>query len=122
MYTVYVYVLDTLADWELGHIVAELNSGRFFKKGAQSIALKTVSDSKEPIRTMGGMTIMPDCLVEDIAVNKESVLLALSLKKRGSSFRQALWYVQSVGQLLRWRAAACWMNVRIPAMGRDFLK
>ena len=34
MFTVYVYVLDTLADWELGYVTAELNSGRFFKKDA----------------------------------------------------------------------------------------
>lgn len=34
MFTVYIYVLDTLADWELGYVTAELNSGRFFKKDA----------------------------------------------------------------------------------------
>lgn len=33
MFTVYIYTLDTLADWELGYITAELNSKRFFKKG-----------------------------------------------------------------------------------------
>ena len=46
MYTIYVYVLDTLADWELGYVTAELNSGRFFRKGAQRVSLKTVSDSR----------------------------------------------------------------------------
>lgn len=75
MYTIYVYVLDTLADWELGHITSELNSGRFFKKDAQRISLKTVSCSKEPINTMGGFTIIPDCLIDDIVVSKTSVLL-----------------------------------------------
>lgn len=75
MFTIYVYVLDTLADWELGYITSELNSGRFFKKGAPRVSLKTVSDSKEPIKTMGGLTIVPDCLIGDIALSKESVLL-----------------------------------------------
>ena len=75
MLTVYVYVLDTLADWELGYVTSELNSGRFFKKGAQSVSLKTVSYSKEPIHTMGGMTIVPDCLINDMAVSETSVLL-----------------------------------------------
>ena len=75
MFTIYVYVLDTLADWELGYVTPELNSGRFFKKGAPRVLLKTVSDSKEPIKTMGGLTIVPDCLIEDIALSKESVLL-----------------------------------------------
>ena len=75
MFTIYVYVLDTLADWELGHVISELNSGRFFKKGAQRVALKTVSYSKDPIHTMGGMTIVPDCFIDDIVVSKTSMLL-----------------------------------------------
>lgn len=75
MCTIYVYVLDTLADWELGHVIAELNSGRFFKKGAQRISLKTVSYSKEPVNTMGGLTIAPDYIIDDIVVSKKSVLL-----------------------------------------------
>lgn len=75
MITIYVYVLDTLADWELGHVISELNSGRFFKKGAQRVSLKTVSYAKEPIHTMGGMTIVPDCLMDDIVVRKTSMLL-----------------------------------------------
>lgn len=75
MFTIYVYVLDTLADWELGYVTSELNSGRFFKKGAQRVSLKTVSYSKEPIHTMGGLTIVPDCLTDDIVVSKTSMLL-----------------------------------------------
>lgn len=75
MIKIYVYILDTLADWELGHVTAELNSGRFFKKDAQHISLKTVSHSKDPIRTMGGLTIVPDCLINDMIVNETSVLL-----------------------------------------------
>src|SRR5512140_2131061 len=75
MFTTYVYVLDTLADWELGYVTSELNSGRFFKKGEQRVSLKTVSYSKEPIHTMGGMTIVPDCLIDDMVVSETSMLL-----------------------------------------------
>ena len=75
MFTIYVYVLDTLADWELGYVTPELNSGRFFKKGAPRVSLKTVSDSKEPIRTMGGLTIAPDRLIDDMVVSETSVLI-----------------------------------------------
>ncbi|WP_167958013.1 type 1 glutamine amidotransferase family protein [Anaerosporobacter faecicola] len=75
MFTIYIYVLDTLADWEIGHVTAELNSGRFFKKGAERVSFKTVSYSKDPIHTMGGMTIVPNCLIDDIVVNETSMLL-----------------------------------------------
>lgn len=75
MFTIYVYVLETLADWELGYVTSELHSGRFFKKDAEPVSLKTVSYSKEPIHTMGGLTIVPDCLINDIPVKKASALL-----------------------------------------------
>ena len=74
-FTIYIYVLDTLADWELGFVTSELHSGRFFKKDAPTISLKTVSITKEPITTMGGMTILPDCLINDIKVAPNSVLI-----------------------------------------------
>ena len=75
MFTVYVYTLDTLADWELGYVAAELNSKRFFKKDAPDVSVKTVSVSKDPVKTMGGLTIIPDCVLSDIAATEKSVLV-----------------------------------------------
>lgn len=75
MFTVYVYALDTMADWEIGYVTAELNSSRFFKKDAPEVSVKIVGISKEPVKTMGGLTIIPDCVVDDVAVNDTSVLL-----------------------------------------------
>ena len=75
MFKIYVYIFDTLADWELGYVTAELNSGRFFKKDAPRVSVKTVGISKEPVKTMSGLTIVPDCVIDDIAVNDKSVLL-----------------------------------------------
>lgn len=75
MINAYVYVFDTLADWEIGYITAELNSRRFFKKDAPELTLKTVSTSKDPIHTMGGMTILPDCTPDQMVIDKSSVLL-----------------------------------------------
>ncbi|MCI9584607.1 glutamine amidotransferase [Clostridiaceae bacterium] len=75
MLTVYVYVPDTLADWELGYVTAELHSRRFFKKSAPEISVKTVGITAKPVKTMGGLTVIPDCVTDDIIVNKESVLL-----------------------------------------------
>lgn len=75
MFTVYVYVLETLADWELGYVTAELNSGRFFKKDAPGLSVKIAGVSKKPVKTMGGMTILPDCIIDDIIVDAESILL-----------------------------------------------
>lgn len=75
MMTVYVYVMDTLADWEIGYVTAELHSGRFFRADAPEARMKTVGRTLEPVRTMGGLTVLPDCTVDDIAVDAQSVLL-----------------------------------------------
>ncbi len=75
MKTVYLYVLDTLSDWEPGYAIAELNSGRFFKEKGHALSVKTVAATKKPIKTMGGMTIVPDALPEDITPENTAALL-----------------------------------------------
>ncbi len=75
MFTVYIYVLDTMADWEIGYVTAELNSGRYFKQNAPEIAVKMVSVSKQPIKTMGGLTVTPDSVIDEIKMDKSSVLI-----------------------------------------------
>lgn len=75
MKTIYIYVLDTLADWELGYATSELNSRRFFKEDANQVSIKTVSYSKQSIITMGGMIIDPDYLIDDIIVSETNMLL-----------------------------------------------
>ncbi len=105
MVTIYVYVLDALADWELGHVTSELHSGRFFKKDAGRVSLKTVSLTKEPIYTMGGLTIMPDCLVEDIVVSETSVLLLPGADTWNDSKHRAI--LEKAGEFLSLGATVC---------------
>lgn len=105
MTTIYVYVLDTLADWEIGYITAELNSGRFFKNDAPHLCLKTVSYSKSPIQTMGGLTIVPDCLIDDIVVSKASVLLLPGSNTWNDPMHGAV--IKKAGEFLSIGATVC---------------
>ena len=75
MTTVYVYVMNTMADWEIGYCLAELHSKRFFRKDAREISVKTVSLSKEPVKSMGGLTIVPNLTIKDVQANKGNVLI-----------------------------------------------
>ncbi|KAF1295548.1 glutamine amidotransferase [Enterococcus sp. JM4C] len=75
MLTIYIYAMGTLADWEIGNVMAELHSKRFFKKTAPDVTIKMVSHSTAPIQTMGGLTIIPDCLVEEIIADQQSLLI-----------------------------------------------
>lgn len=56
---VYLYVFDTMADWEVGYLMAELNSGRYFQKGVAPFEVVTVGVDKNSITTMGGLKILP---------------------------------------------------------------
>ncbi|MBD5440217.1 MAG: glutamine amidotransferase [Treponema sp.] len=75
MISIYVYVLDTMADWEIGYVTAELHSRRFFRADAPEVTVRTAGVSKEPVQTMGGLMVVPDCTVGDIAADTSSVLL-----------------------------------------------
>jgi putative intracellular protease/amidase len=63
MRTAHIAVYDTLADWETGHLLAELRTGRF--TGAP-FEIVTVAESADPITTMGGIRILPDMLLADL--------------------------------------------------------
>lgn len=118
MTTIYVYILDTLADWELGYVTAELNSGRFFKKDAPTVTLKTVSYSKEPIKTMGGMTIVPDCLIDDIIMSDTTVLLLPGADTWNDPKQEAI--IGKAGELLSLGAtvgAICGATVALASAG-----
>ena len=75
MITVYIYLLATLADWEIGSLTAELNSRRFFRPDAPQLIVKTVAVSKNPVKTMGGLTIIPDCTIDEIEMSEKTVLI-----------------------------------------------
>src|SRR5688500_15598979 len=58
--TAHLAVYNTLADWEVGHLIAELRTGRF--TGAPWDVV-TVAESLDPITTMGGVRILPDTVL-----------------------------------------------------------
>ncbi|HEX2660828.1 MAG TPA: type 1 glutamine amidotransferase family protein [Polyangia bacterium] len=75
MQTIYHYVLPTMADWETGYAVAELRSQRYFKR-KRAWQVKTVGATREPVTTLGGLTIVPDVAVSDLST-ADAVLLIL---------------------------------------------
>ena len=73
---VYLYVFDTMADWEVGYLSAEINSGRYYKKGVTPLKIVTVGINKNPITTMGGLEILPEIEFKDCNI-EETVALIL---------------------------------------------
>ncbi len=77
MYTkkVYLYVFDTMADWEVGYLIAELNSGRYFKKDLVPLEVVAVGIDKNSVTTMGGLTILPSISIDEWMLESMDVLV-----------------------------------------------
>jgi putative intracellular protease/amidase len=56
-------IYDGLSDWEAGHLLAELRTGRFT---GVPFEIVTVAESAEPVTSMGGLRIVPDALLADL--------------------------------------------------------
>lgn len=71
----YLYVFNTMSDWEYGYLIAELNSGRYFKKGAAPLKVITVGANQEMITTMGGLHIKPDLSLDECMLERNDLLI-----------------------------------------------
>jgi putative intracellular protease/amidase len=72
MRTVYAAVYDTWADWEIGHLLVELRTGRFTGVPWQVV---TVGESTEPVVTMGGLRVVPDLALADVEPDDGDLLV-----------------------------------------------
>lgn len=72
---VYLYVFHTMSDWEYGYLIAELNSGRYFKQDAASLKVVTVGVNKEMITTLGGLSIKPDISLGECTLGSQDLII-----------------------------------------------
>ncbi len=72
---VFLYVFDTMADWEVGFLTAELNSGRYYKKGSTPSKIVTVGIKKAPVITKGGLKILPDMELDEFSIKNADALI-----------------------------------------------
>ncbi|WP_141501548.1 type 1 glutamine amidotransferase family protein [Paenibacillus luteus] len=72
---VYLYVFDTMADWEIGYLTAEMNSGRYYKKGLPPSKIVTVGIEKTVVTTMGGLKILPDIGLDKCSIETADALI-----------------------------------------------
>ena len=60
MKKIYLYVLDGMAEWEIGNILQALSMEPQLKQGRQDYRIHTISHDGKPVKTLGGLTITPD--------------------------------------------------------------
>lgn len=71
---VHVAIYDTLADWEIGYLTAEIGNGRWQREpGAYTIV--TVGLTADPVTTMGGLTVTPDLALDRLSPRDSAMLV-----------------------------------------------
>lgn len=70
--TAHIALYDTLADWEIGHLLVELRTGRFTGTPWNIV---TVAELAEPITTMGGLRVVPDLVLDQLAPGASDLLV-----------------------------------------------
>jgi putative intracellular protease/amidase len=71
----YLVVVDTLADWEIGYLTAELHSRRFFANPLADFGFRKVGLSTAEVTSMGGATHVPDLALADLRLEPGDVLI-----------------------------------------------
>lgn len=72
--TVHLFVLDTMADWEAAFAVAGINQPAFqLQPGRYTV--RTVGATRDAVRTIGGITILPDMALDELRPEDSAMLI-----------------------------------------------
>ena len=130
--TAHLAVYDTLADWEVGHLLAELRTGRFTGTPFEVV---TVAESREPITTMGGVRIVPDRALADLDPADSDAAdparratlwdagggTRVRRRPRRGSWTPACRSPRSAARRPGWRRPACWTSARHTSAAAEYL-
>lgn len=72
--TVYLALTDQLADWEYGHVAAQVSIQNFQQQPGR-YEIRTVGLTIDPIRTVGGVRMLPDVALSDVSLDDAAMLV-----------------------------------------------
>ena len=72
--TVHLFVPDTMSDWEPGYAVAGINQPAY-QQNPGRYTLRTVGTTRDPVRTMGGITLVPDMALAELRPEDSAMLI-----------------------------------------------
>lgn len=93
MKKIYMYLLDTMADWENGYLLQGITLQRMLPKPKYELC--TVALSKKPIKTAGGMTITPDIALNELDENEAAALLLIGADTWGNEEQKEILNIAS---------------------------
>jgi len=71
---IYLFLFDTLADWEIGYVIAGINNP-MMQINPKKFQLKSFSIDGKPIRTIGGLLITPDLSLDEVTYSDAEMLI-----------------------------------------------
>jgi putative intracellular protease/amidase len=71
---VYVFVFDSMADWEAAFAIAGINNPQFQRTPGR-YRIVTVGVSDQPVTTMGGVRILPDATLADVDLRQAAMFI-----------------------------------------------
>ncbi|MDV0442816.1 DJ-1/PfpI family protein [Methanorbis rubei] len=72
---IYVYLPDTMAEWELGNVLQAFAMEPMLCSGKKHFTVKTVGLTREAVKTLGGLTVIPDCVIAEMNDSDAAALL-----------------------------------------------
>ncbi|WP_238418715.1 DJ-1/PfpI family protein [Gordonia sp. 'Campus'] len=74
MKTVHLGLYPTLADWEFGYVAAGINNPDYQHEPG-SFRIVTVGATRDPIRTIGGVTMVPETTLDEVDPQDSTMLV-----------------------------------------------
>jgi len=71
---VFLFVFDTMADWETSFAIAGIHNPRYQQRPGD-YRVVTVGNTRKPITTMGGLRIIPDTTLSEINPKNAAMLI-----------------------------------------------
>lgn len=71
---VHLALYDTVADWEFGYAVANINNPQFQRQPGQ-VRVVTVGETAEPVTSIGGVSMVPDIALRDLRPEDSAMLI-----------------------------------------------
>nr|WP_319540277.1 type 1 glutamine amidotransferase family protein [uncultured Methanospirillum sp.] len=71
----YLYILDTMADWEPAYLLPELVSGRFLSSPDLRYQVRLCGLTRDPVTTMGGLRLVPEITIDEIEADSDRLLI-----------------------------------------------
>lgn len=87
---IYIYTLNTMAEWEITNLLQAFSMEAMINKGIKNFEIKTVAIEKNPIKTIGGLTIVPDCTLEEIDDENAAALILPGAESWGNGEHNAI--------------------------------